>query len=128
MAFEICPNSFFFAPAYRRPTYPPRRTGLASLQEKKNSLAKAYLRKAGAETQRVYGFSLRLLFFARKKREYSREVCGRLSFFESLKKIVSQRRRDAKFVRFLFAPSLLCEKKGEYSREACGRLSFFLRA
>jgi hypothetical protein len=43
MAFEICPNSFFFAPAY-----PPRRTGrkvctvslcaFSSLREKKENI------------------------------------------------------------------------------------------
>jgi len=40
-------------------------------KKKDNTLAKTYLRKAGAEPQRLLDFSLRLRFFARQKKGIS---------------------------------------------------------
>ena len=83
------------------------------LCEKKNSLAKAQRRKACTISLCACLLLGRSFLLCEQKGEYSREACLQEVGFLSLKvkKILSQRRIDAKVERLFLAPSLLCEKK-----------------
>ena len=115
------------------PAYPPRRTGFCCLRKKKeNYLAKAPRRKGfmtslnviptlqekysrkGVKMQRLYNFSLRLLFFARKKENTRAKLaCGRLPFFGRKKDSTRAKaqRRKGYVISLCVFPTLRDNKK-----------------